>query len=297
MTPEHTEKLVLDWLDDLKHVKGHAENTLRTYETQARLALEKLPSLAEITKRDVRALFVESDLAHASVNVRLKSLKSFFTFLEEQEGMEGLKAAIPSSRRVPQRLPRAITVEKCFELLDFEQSKGDWTGLRNRALWTLMWGAGLRISEALMFTFASAGEQRETLVIRGKGNKERLVPVLPQVWQAIDDYIVSIPNAGISLLPDTSPLFVTEAFAAFTPRDAQREFAIAREVLSLPPDSSPHSLRHSFATHLLDRKANLREIQELLGHESLSTTAIYTSVSRERLIEVSDEFHPRSVKG
>ncbi len=297
MTPEQIEKLLADWLTDMKYLKGFADNTLRAYEGNVRIALKSLPPLSEVTICDVRKLFVDSDLAHQSVNLRLKALKSFFKFCEESGAVSGLTAAVPRSRRVPQRLPRALTVEKCFELLEFESAKGDWIGLRNKALWTLMWGAGLRVSEALSFTFKIAGERRETLVITGKGGKQRLVPVLPQVWQAIEDYIVAMPNAAMSVLDDDSRLFVTEAFAPFSPREAQREFAIAKEVLGLPEDASPHSLRHSFATHLLNSEGgcNLVDIKELMGHESVSTTAIYAHVATDRMIATYDKAHPRSV--
>jgi integrase/recombinase XerC len=154
---------------------------------------------------------------------------------------------------------------------------------------TLLYGCGLRISEALGLTRAEA-PQGDQIVITGKGNKQRLMPVLPAVRQAISEYLSICPFA----LPGDGPLFVGARGGPLSPRLVQRQMAILRRVLGLPETATPHALRHSFATHLLGGGGDLRAIQELLGHASLSTTQRYTSVDTERLLAVYEGAHPRA---
>src|SRR5262249_5599935 len=153
-----------------------------------------------------------------------------------------------------------------------------------------LYGSGLRISEALGLRRLDASAPRDVLVVNGKGNKSRMVPLLPQVSELISQYVALCPYD----LPPDGPLFVGAKGGTLSPRIAQLVMARLRGVLGLPDSATPHALRHSFATHLLARGGDLRAIQELLGHASLSTTQIYTGVDSERLIEVYRSAHPRA---
>jgi integrase/recombinase XerC len=165
-----------------------------------------------------------------------------------------------------------------------------WIGMRDRAVLLLLYGSGLRISEALGIRRADAPlPPRDILRVRGKGGKERIVPVLPPIQQAVERYLACVPYN----LPTDGPLFVGQKGGNLSPRILQLLIARMRETLGLPETATPHALRHSFATHLLGNGADLRAIQELLGHASLSTTQIYTEVDREALLRTYDRAHPR----
>ena len=170
-----------------------------------------------------------------------------------------------------------------------ELQKTPWLADRDVALMTLLYGCGLRISEALNLDvkdFPTEG----ALVITGKGNKQRLVPLLPIVKNTIDQYICNCPFG----LKDADPLFVGARGKRLNPRVVQRQMEYVRKIMGLPETTTPHALRHSFATHLLAGGGDLRTIQELLGHSSLSTTQRYTEVDSARLIEVYRDSHPRA---
>ena len=163
---------------------------------------------------------------------------------------------------------------------------------RDAAVLALLYGSGLRISEALWLTRETvpAPGKGDVITVRGKGNKARMVPVLPQVLQAIADYVALCPYD----LPDQGPIFVGARGGPLSPRILQLTMARLRGALGLPETATPHALRHSFATHLLARGGDLRAIQELLGHASLSTTQIYTAVDSEQLLQVYRSAHPRA---
>jgi integrase/recombinase XerC len=167
----------------------------------------------------------------------------------------------------------------------------DWIAARDAAVLLLLYGSGLRISEALSLTRSNAPTQaRDVLRITGKGGKERLVPVLPVTQAAIGRYLALCPFS----LEGEGPLFRGAKGGALSPRIVQLAMERLREALELPATATPHALRHSFATHLLSAGADLRQIQELLGHASLSTTQVYTEVDRERLLAVYEKAHPRA---
>jgi integrase/recombinase XerC len=173
----------------------------------------------------------------------------------------------------------------------------DWIAARDTAVLLLLYGSGLRISEALGLTPKDApAAGRDVLHIRGKGGKERLVPVLPVTQDAIVRYTRSREVCHYPPLDPDGPLFLGAKGARLSPRIVQRLMEHMREALGLPDTATPHALRHSFATHLLSAGADLRQIQELLGHASLSTTQAYTEVDRERLLQVYDQAHPRAQK-
>jgi integrase/recombinase XerC len=193
--------------------------------------------------------------------------------------------------RIPHTLPKPLTVDKAAELVDDDGAGDDWIRARDVAVMLLLYGAGLRISEALSLTRRDAPVSgRDVLRIVGKGDKERLVPILPVTQRAVERYLALCPHP----LDAAAPLFVGAKGGPLSPRIIQLAIARMRDELALPETATPHALRHSFATHLLAAGADLRQIQELLGHASLSTTQVYTEVDRERILAVYDSAHPRA---
>jgi integrase/recombinase XerC len=195
---------------------------------------------------------------------------------------------------LPHGVPKPLTVEDAAGSLDAagELATSLWQGKRDTAILALLYGCGLRLSEALGLTRAQA-PLGEMLVITGKGGKQRLVPVLPAVRDAVADYLATCPYS----LTKEGPLFVGARGAPLNPRLVQRQMMLLRGYLGLAETATPHALRHSFATHLLGAGGDLRAIQELLGHASLSTTQRYTSVETERLLAIYDAAHPRARLG
>jgi integrase/recombinase XerC len=198
--------------------------------------------------------------------------------------------------KVARGLPKPLTVTSAQRVTDVDARAGEerepWIFARDAAVLALLYGSGLRISEALGLIRRDVPEpgRGDVIVVTGKGGKRRMVPVLPQVLAAIADYVALCPYD----LPSTGPLFVGAKGGPLSPRIVQLAMARLRGALGLPDSATPHALRHSFATHLLARGGDLRAIQELLGHASLSTTQVYTAVDAERLLEVYRNTHPRA---
>jgi integrase/recombinase XerC len=226
----------------------------------------------------------------------LAGLRSFARFLERND--KGKVAALVAVRapKVAKTLPKPIAAARARQLADADIRAGEerepWVLARDAAALALLYGSGLRISEALGL---SRGEvprpgKGDVIVVTGKGNKTRMVPVLPQVQALIEQYVSLCPYD----LPDDKPLFVGARGGPLSPRIIQLVMERLRGILGLPDTATPHALRHSFATHLLTRGGDLRSIQELLGHASLSTTQIYTAVDADRLAEVYRSAHPRA---
>ena len=188
-------------------------------------------------------------------------------------------------------MPKPLTVDDATAAVDAVGglATDGWQGKRDIAILTLLYGCGLRLSEALGLRHAEA-PLSEMLVVTGKGSKQRLLPVLPAVREAVADYLAACPHA----LAADGPLFVGARGGPLNPRLVQRQMAAVRGCLGLPESATPHALRHSFATHLLGAGGDLRAIQELLGHASLSTTQRYTAVETERLLAIYDAAHPRA---
>ena len=221
----------------------------------------------------------------------LSALRNFFRFLERSEGIRCDALSAVQSPRVPRRVPRPLSEDAAVDVLEgvAESGAADWIGARDAAVLTLLYGCGLRISEALALDCDDV-DGGETLRIRGKGGKERLVPLLPVVVEAIATYRARCPYG----LCGADPLFVGVRGRRLGPRPVQKAMARARRALGLPDSATPHALRHSFATHLLAGGGDLRTIQELLGHASLSTTQVYTEVDTASLLAVYDKAHPRA---
>ena len=295
------------WAAHLEHERGLADLTLESYardlaQFTAFLAHHLghppcLGDLKHIEPRTIRAFMAarrKVGTASRSLARQLSALRMFHRYLEREGLIESRAFLTISSPKIPHSVPKPLTVEKALAVVaDQPFADLDWIAARDIAVLTLLYGAGLRISEALGLTVKDAPTgDRDVLRVTGKGAKERMVPVLPVTRQAVARYMQLCPYP----LDGGEPLFLGAKGGPLSPRIIQLLMEKLREVLGLPDTATPHALRHSFATHLLGSGADLRQIQELLGHASLSTTQVYTEVDRARLLQVYDMAHPRSAK-
>ncbi len=294
------------WLAHLAQERGRADKTLEAYERDVRQFLGWLRSklshapcmadLAALDAKDFRAFMAarrRAKFAGRSLARTMSGLRTFFRWLESTEIVRNRALLQVASPKVPHGVPKPLTVEKAAAVVDGGGlAQLDWVAARDAAVLLLLYGSGLRISEALGVQRKDApiGEGQEVLRVTGKGGKERLVPVLPVTRQAIARYISLCPYP----LAPGALLFLGAKGGPLSPRIVQLVMERLRAALGLPDTATPHALRHSFATHLLSAGADLRQIQELLGHASLSTTQIYTEVDRDRLIAVYEKAHPRA---
>ena len=221
----------------------------------------------------------------------MSSLRGFFRFLDRRGLVHNPALATVRSPRPPKSVPKALAADEALEALSCAGELHDqpWLAARDVAIFTLLYGCGLRLGEALALNHRDAPRD-DAMVITGKGRKQRLVPVLPAVREAIADYVRLCPYRP---RPD-APLFVGARGGRLNPGVVQRQMRRLRATIDLPDTATPHALRHSFATHLLAGGGDLRTIQELLGHSSLSTTQRYTDVDATRLERVYKDAHPRA---
>ena len=293
-----------DWLDWLALERRAARLTVEAYRRDAggfiafltdyRGEAVTLAALAGLKAMDFRAFLARrkaDGLGNASLGRALSAVKSLYRFLERtRPGFHNPAVAVVRAPKRPATIPKPLSVGETRSTLDIAATMQSepWIGARDVALLTLLYGCGLRISEALAL---NAGERPkgDHLMITGKGGKQRMVPVLAVVKSAIDDYLGLCPYH----LSADDPLFVGARGARLHPSVVQKQVKRLRIALGLPETATPHALRHSFATHLLSAGGDLRTIQELLGHASLSTTQRYTQVDAERLMDVYEAAHPR----
>jgi integrase/recombinase XerC len=296
------------WLSHLRAERRLSPKTLEAYARDLRQCLVflaehwgaevTLPRFSALEASDIRAFMAmrrADDIASRSLMRALAGLRSFGRFLErEGKGKVGALSAIRAPK-VGKSLPKPIHMAAAKRFADADERAGEdrdpWIWARDAAVMALMYGSGLRISEALGLVrrdvpVPGAGD---VLVVTGKGNKTRMVPVLQNVLALIQDYVAVCPHP----LPPEGPIFVGARGGPLKARIIQLTMERLRGSLGLPDSATPHALRHSFATHLLSRGGDLRAIQELLGHASLSTTQIYTGIDSERLLEVYRTTHPR----
>lgn len=292
------------WLEAQKSLKGASENTIKAYNadvvdfiafmTEYTSESQGLAALARITTRDMRAWMAatrSTDVGARSLARKLSSVKSFYRWLAEREGFEPTAVLTIRAPKFQKKLPRPLAVDAAKAMIETVelQTPHAWVAARDSAVLTLLYGCGLRISEALGLTGADV-PLPDSLRILGKGGKERVVPVLPAARMAVESYLKLCPHP----LEPNAPLFRGIRGGALNPRAVQDVMAKARMQLGLPATATPHAMRHSFATHLLGAGGDLRAIQELLGHASLSTTQAYTAVDTARLMEVYDRAHPKA---
>lgn len=252
-----------------------------------------IDSLAMLGARDIRAFLAarrRDGLADASIARNLSAIRSFYAWLDRAHGLANAEIALMDGPKRPRRLPRPISMPAAREMIESgdEGEAPAWVSARDVAVLSLLYGAGLRISEALSLTGADLPAP-ERLRIAGKGGKMRLVPLIPAVREAIDTYADCVPFA----IQRDAPAFRGQKGGPLSPRIIQLRVQKLRSALGLPDTATPHALRHAFATHLLTNGADLRAIQTLLGHASLSTTQIYTDIDGERLRHIHAAAHPR----
>ena len=297
------------WLDYLGSERRMSAKTLDAYARDASQFLSflaghlggapSLDALARLTPQDVRAFMAArraQGIGSRSLMRGLAGARSFARYLERNgKGKVGALTAVRAPK-VAKSLPKPLPVAAAKQISDIALREGEvrapWVIARDAAVLALLYGSGLRISEALSLKRKDvpAPGAGDVIIVTGKGNKQRMVPVLPQVLKSIADYDALCPfDSGRD-----GPMFVGARGGPLSPRIVQLAMARLRGALGLPDTATPHALRHSFATHLLARGGDLRAIQELLGHASLSTTQIYTAVDSERLLEAYRSAHPRA---
>ena len=294
-----------DWRAWLAHERRISGHTLDGYGRDLRKFLQfitghlgyppGLQDLEALKPRDFRGYLASrhaEGLARSSTARAMSTLRNFFRFMERRGIVENAAIGAIKTPKVPHSVPKALTMEDALTTVITVGDLSDepWIGKRDTAVMLLLYGCGLRIGEALGLDRGQAPEDEDSIVVTGKGDKQRLVPVLPVVSSAIRDYVEACP---FDLAPD-GPLFVGKRGKRLQARVIQRQMGILRARLGLPETATPHALRHSFATHLLAGGGDLRTIQELLGHASLSTTQRYTDVDATRLKAVYDDAHPRA---
>jgi len=258
--------------------------------------LPDLDGLAQIGASDVRSWLAargNHGLMRTSLARSMSSLRNFFRYLDRNDLVHNPVATTIKGPRPPRTVPKALGQDEALGTLTVAAQMYDepWLAARDVALFTLLYGCGLRLGEALALNVKDA-PRAETMVITGKGRKQRLVPVLPVVRATIADYVEQCPY----LADADDPLFVGARGDRLNPGVVQRQMRRMRPLLGLPDSATPHALRHSFATHLLAGGGDLRTIQELLGHASLSTTQRYTSVDAAAMLRVHENAHPRAKK-
>ncbi len=256
----------------------------------------RLQDLGSLGLRDFRAWLAARSrrgLQHSSNARALSVLRGFFRWLAKTQRLENTTILGLRGPKLATVLPKALDQDTAKKAVDEIGDLGDeaWVGKRDTAVLLLLYGAGLRIGEALGLARSQAPKPgQDSLVVRGKGNKERKVPLLPVIPEAVQDYLAACPHH----LPGDGPLFVGKRGGPLGARQIQQRVELLRGQLRLPASATPHALRHSFATHLLTAGGDLRSIQELLGHASLSTTQRYTALDSKALLAVYDKHHPRA---
>ena len=295
---------VVRWLGELSALKGASRHTLRAYGQDMAAFLGFLAghrgegfgtnALVTLPQSDLRAFMAAeraAGLSARSLNRRLSAVRSFIGWLADHAGADATEALSARGPKYRRKLPRPLSEEGAADMLEDigSDAAAPWVAARDTAVVTLLYGSGLRISEAL----GLQGRDHplpEVLRIAGKGGKERLVPVLPAARAAVAEYVRLCPHR----VEKDGPLFFGVRGGALNPRAVAAAMERARGRLGLPATATPHALRHSFATHLLAAGGDLRAIQELLGHASLSTTQAYTAVDAARLMEIYEKAHPRA---
>lgn len=289
------------WQAHLSHGRRRSPHTVRAYLATAARLMEALgdpdwPALARLDAAALRGQLARrraEGLGNASAARELSALKQFIAFAREQAGMADASPPRMRGPRVRKGIPRPVTPDEAVNLAVTveEDAREEWIGARDRAVLLLLYGAGLRIAEALALP-ASALPLGEALTVTGKGNKQRVVALLPVVRDAVADYAAKCPWP----LERDKVLFRGSKGGPLSQGMVQKAMARARIALGLPPSATPHALRHSFATHLLGAGADLRSLQELLGHASLGSTQIYTKVDAATLLDVYRHAHPREAR-
>lgn len=284
MDSKHT---IISYRNDLNNFFFFIKNVLNK-----ELSLKTLDELQHEDFRKWLSYKKSKDYENTSIQQNLSAVKSFYKFLLRENKIKNSIINILKGPKTKKSIPHAIEKDNIDKIMDciYDMHKDEWQSERDIALCTLIYGCGLRISEALNIKAKDFLRNNDTITIVGKGKKTRSLPVLPIIKERIKKYINSCPY---TIMPDDF-LFKSARGLKYSATLFEKLIQNIRIMLDLPNDVTPHALRHSFATHLLSNGADLRSIQELLGHSSLSTTQIYTKVDKKRLLESYNKFHPYS---
>ncbi|MGM0423046.1 MAG: tyrosine recombinase XerC [Pseudomonadota bacterium] len=293
------------WLQSLRSERQVSKHTLRAYSQDIRdflLFITKhkgtppsLDTLSELKLQDFRGWLSSraADDAGAATRTRaVSTLRSFFKWMDRKGILHNPVIQHLRTPKLPKKLPRALDIKQAQELIEHATMVLDdpgWIGLRDQALFTLLYGCGLRIDEALSLNYGDR-PTGDSLRVTGKGRKQRQVPALPIVKHSIEAYLAACPKQHFDA---DEPLFIGARGGRLNQGVAQKQMRTLRVTLGLPDSITPHALRHSFASHILQNGGNLRVIQELLGHVSLSTTQRYTDLDNDALFDIHAKFHPR----
>ncbi len=295
-----------NWINHLINIKKLSQNSVISYKNDLSKFLiffqdyiEKNIGLKEIENIEIsefRSFLTHrrnSEISSNSIARNISALKSFFRFLIKNNKIKESSVFNLKSPKLKKSLPRPINVDLAIQVIKQAEEIEDekWIGLRNKAILLLLYGCGLRISEALSLNHDDI-QNEDHILIKGKGEKERIVPMMPYIKKGIENYLEACPKEIVS----GDALFIGKRFSRLSPRIIQYALEKIRTTLSLPETATPHALRHSFATHLLDSGGDLRTIQELLGHSSLSTTQKYTKVETSKLLDTYKKTHPLAKK-
>ena len=290
--------IIIAWVRYLEDIRGYGFNTLNAYKRDIldflRFCKNKDHDFLSPNKYILREYLYELSERHLSrptIARRISSLKNFFKFLLKDKVILSLDISIFKSPKLKRNFPKSIDSDLVAKALSslMDAKNDQWINLRDRAVMLLLYGAGLRISEALSIKKKDAPDG-DWLRVVGKGNKYRDVPLLPIICDGVREYLDLCPYD----VDEDAPLFLGKRGGSLSPRIIQRRIENLRYELGLPSHTTPHALRHAFATHLLSGGADLRAIQQLLGHSSLSTTQRYTDVNETELLNLHKAIHPRS---
>ena len=290
--------IIIEWVKYLEDIRGYGFNTLNAYKRDIldflRFCKNKDHDFLSPNKYILREYLYELSERHLSrptIARRISSLKNFFKFLLKDKVILSLDVSIFKSPKLKRNFPKSIDSDLVAKALSslMDKKNDQWINLRDRAVMLLLYGAGLRISEALSIKKKDAPDG-DWLRVVGKGNKYRDVPLLPIICDGVREYLDLCPYD----VNEDAPLFLGKRGGSLSPRIIQRRIENLRYELGLPSHTTPHALRHAFATHLLSGGADLRAIQQLLGHSSLSTTQRYTDVNETELLNLHKAIHPRS---
>jgi integrase/recombinase XerC len=293
------QKHIFDFLSYLRNERNVSAHTLRSYQSDleqlsAFLGDSALSVVDHQTLRRFIARLLQDNMKKSSIARKLSAIRVFFTFLNREGILTSNAARLVATPRREQRLPTVLTADDAIRLMESPlagSAAHDGVMLRDRAVLETLYSTGIRASELIGMNRADIDRNDSLVRIRGKGRKERIVPIGSKALYAIDAYLGSL-----TVSPDTAAIFLGPSGKRLTVRTVQRILENHRKQLGLKQKASPHALRHSFATHLLESGADLRAIQELLGHASLSTTQRYTHVNLDSLMEVYDKAHPKARK-
>lgn len=283
------------FIDFLKGEKGVSPHTLRAYTKDLKEFLsfidKKPKSIDNLDIRSFLAFLHHKKLKKTSIARKLATIRSFFKYLHREGYVNKNPAKLVSSPKVPKDLPRFLTIDEIFSLLD-KPSGDTFKATRDKAILELLYSSGLRVSELTSIDISDLDFKESLIRAKGKGKKERIIPIGSKAMDAIQNYLPE----RISLRKKSMALFLNNRGSRLTQRSVRRILLHYSRMINLKGDLSPHTLRHTFATHLLHEGADLRSIQELLGHSSLSTTQKYTHVDIAYLTEVYDKAHPLARK-